>query len=219
MSETSRGRRADGWRVSLGDSAALSARENVDSARAVAVHFDADKIAVIQDEAMRRHEVMDGRNLAYGASTPARQLAGTLGEASVLVWLSQTLPEDFELSGDQPGGADAYVRNPADGQGLTLIEVKTHGANFWRDNGRLVNAEQLSRMSADVILWCVLPGSVGERVVLAGWSPVAEARETGVPEMTGRFSNVRVNAPLRAPGQLSEWLTSGRTGPWPEAFS
>lgn len=218
MSEATGGRRVEGCRLSVGDDAASSAVEAVRSSQAVAVHFDADKIAAIRTEATRRHEAMSGRNLAYGQSTPNQQMAGALGEAAVLVWLYETLPATFEFHGDEPGGADAYVRNPADGNGLTLIEVKAHDANFWSQNGRLVNAEQLSRMPADVIVWCVLPSPIGERVVIAGWSPATEARDSGVPEMTGKLSNVRIHAPLRTPGQLSEWLTSGRDAGWPGAI-
>lgn len=134
----------------------------------------------------------------------------------MLVWLHDSLPKGFELFGAQPGGADAYVRNPGDGQGLTLVEVKTHDERFWRRNGRLVNADQLKRMSADLIMWCVAPEPLGCSAVLVGWSPVDEVRSSGTPERTGVHRNVRVHAPLRSPGRLMAWLSSGRSGGWPE---
>ena len=181
------------------------------------VHFSPKVRAALKGDADDRHLAMAGKKLSYGMTTQARQFAGVLGEAGVLAWLSSTLPATFELSGDQPGGADVYVCNPGDHNGWTLVEVKTHDARFWRENGRLVNAQQLSRMSSDVIPWCVTPNPLGQRVVLAGWSPVQEVIDSGVAEMTGPFSNVRVHAPMRAPEQLSTWLASGRNDGWPLA--
>lgn len=208
------GRRVEGCRITFGDDAAISTMESVDPSQVIVVEFDRDKQRVLSDAAIERHEAMKDRyDLPYGFSTPHGQLVGVLGEAGVAIWLYESLPAQFEFSGDQPGGADAYVRNPDDNQGWTLIETKCHGSSFWHGNGRLVNAQQLPRMAAEVIVWCVAPEPIGERVVVVGWSPVADVRASGVPEMTGARANVRAHAELRPPQQLVDWLLSGREAP------
>lgn len=215
--QASEGRGAEGCAIMLGDEAARSLREEVDSGQAVVIKFDRTRREALTAVAAERHGAMKDKELPYGPSTLHGQLVGVLGEAALLVWLYEALPANFEMADDRPGGADAYVRNPLDQQGWTLIEVKTHGSAFWHENGRLVNAVQLPRMSSDILLWCVTPPPLGERVVIIGWSPVREVQANGVPEMTGTKPNVRVNAAMRTPHQLAEWLCSGRRTPLPDS--
>lgn len=216
------------WEAAVG----ASAVESVDTTRTLTVEIDATRVATIRDVALQRHGEMAGRDLSYGVTSPERQLTGLLGEAAVLLWLTQELAGAFEFAGDQPGGADVYLRSKLDGQGWTMLEVKTHDAAFWYEHGRLVNTRQLARMSADVIVWCVVPkrperfalerdlrpgSETAIDVVVAGWSPVEECRASGTDERSVKWSNVRVHAPLRAPGALVDWLRGGRREGWDRA--
>lgn len=179
---------------------------------AVPVSFTVEELRQLRKLAAQRHQEMKTGNIAYGISTPERQLAGLLGERGILRWLHAKLPSNAALVEGGPGDPDVWVRLP-DGQGLTGIEVKTHEETFWNEHGRMVSALQLGRMHADVIAWCCTVEPVGTLVRVLGWSTVAEVRKSG-EEVTFRgHRNVRVHAPLQSPDLLVQWLAGGRQ--WP----
>lgn len=203
--------------------------EVVDPSSTVTVRIGAGQVESIRDLALRRDSEMAGRDLSYGLTSPERQFTGLLGEAAVLLWLSEELVGEYEFFGDRAGGADVHLRSKYDGRGWTFVEVKAHDAAFWFEHGRLLNDRQLARMDSDLVVWCVVPtrsagfslardfGTGSCRAIeveVVGWSPVEECRAGATPERFVKWSNMRVHAPLRTPADLSDWLSNGRPDGW-----
>lgn len=70
----------DRLRITQRDRAAASDREDVAPEQSIVVHFNAAERSAMSTEAERLHDEMNGRNLAYGKSSPHRQLVGLIGE-------------------------------------------------------------------------------------------------------------------------------------------
>ena len=171
----------------------------------VEISFSAEELDAIKQEARRRADERTRADAPYG---PERyELPGVFGEAAVMVWTKRTWRRLNGLAGERPDRADVAVRLRVEGhQSWFDLEVKTPSVDDYHAGGRLISEEQYPRLFGDAVVWCLHSGPESRAIQIVGWSSMAEVRANAQPEVWLGRRNMRVQAALRRPGELEDWL-------------
>jgi hypothetical protein len=176
-----------------------------DPADVVEVPFSSEELDAIMQEARRRADERARADAPYGSER--HELPGVFGEAAVLAWTGRTWRRLNGISGERAGRADVAVRLRVDGhQSWFDLEVKTPSTADYHAGGRLLSEEQFPRLFGDAVVWCLHSGPESRAIQIVGWSSMAEIRATAQPEVWLGRRNMRVQAALRRPGELEDWL-------------
>lgn len=175
------------------------------AADVVEIIFSVEELDAIKQEARRRADERARADAPYGSVR--YELPGVFGEAAVLAWTGRTWRRLNGLSAERPNRADVAVRLRVDGrQAWFDLEVKTPSVEDYHAGGRLLSEEQFPRLFGDAVVWCLHSGPESRAIRIVGWSSMAEIRANAQPEVWLGRRNMRVQAALRRPGELEDWL-------------